>query len=564
MKIQFLIISTLSLLLALNVSADDIDLDADISKVTVFRNGAQIQRTGWVTIPKGSSQVLIKGVSPQINASSIQAGGEGDFTILSAQYKLVYEQPGKQPEVKVPTSVTRAITRIQDSITWLDFEVRGMKDQQNVLKKEKELLLNDRSITEGSDTITELPVILDFFRKRMNNINAEWLKLERKLSDMAKLRQDLNRRLQEYIAYRNQIQTPPRQGATPVHQIMVNIASDKVVKGRIRVEYLVNGAGWTPSYEIKGGSAIDKVNFVYKGSVYQNTGVPWNNVRITLSNMNPNRSQHKPVLQPWFLNYFVRKQTYSGSVSNTLQVVEEATVVKMNDDEDLDFAGGYVGDTFVSNALTGANFTNVNTNFSNVEFEVKLRYTIPSDGQQQIITVGKHELPSVFIHSAVPKLDNESFILAKLTGWESLNLLPGMANIYLGGTLVGKVNINPYVIQDTLSVSMGRDPNLVIERKKVKDETEKPLLSKQVYRTIEIEINVRNPKSVPVTLMLEDQVPVSQHEKIEVEHIDLGDADLNEDSGHMKWKLKLKPGESKKVTFSYKLIYDKDKPLYIK
>jgi hypothetical protein len=42
---------------------------------------------------------------------------------------------------------------------------------------------------------------------------------------------------------------------------------------------------------------------------------------------------------------------------------------------------------------------------------------------------------------------------------------------------------------------------------------------------------------------------------------DSGEADVNTETGIMSWMVKLKPGESKKLRFSYQLKYPKDKIL---
>ena len=47
------------------------------------------------------------------------------------------------------------------------------------------------------------------------------------------------------------------------------------------------------------------------------------------------------------------------------------------------------------------------------------------------------ELPVFYKYYAVPKLDNDAYLLGELNDWEKLNLLPGNANIIFEGTYVG-------------------------------------------------------------------------------------------------------------------------------
>ena len=62
-------------------------------------------------------------------------------------------------------------------------------------------------------------------------------------------------------------------------------------------------------------------------------------------------------------------------------------------------------------------------------------------------------------------------------------------------------------------------------------------------------------------MLVKDQHPISQVKEIEVSLTDKGDADVNTETGIMSWMVKLKPGESKKLRFSYQIKYPKDKIL---
>src|SRR5436190_20050737 len=101
---------------------------------------------------------------------------------------------------------------------------------------------------------------------------------------------------------------------------------------------------------------------------------------------------------------------------------------------------------------------------TNVEFDIKLPYSIPSDGQRHLLAIQSKELPAMYRHFLVPRLDREAFLVASVTGWESLNLLPGSANIFFEGTYVGQTVLNPAVLNDTLNLSMGRDHGVTISR----------------------------------------------------------------------------------------------------
>src|SRR6478736_10421838 len=125
-----------------------------------------------------------------------------------------------------------------------------------------------------------------------------------------------------------------------------------------------------------------------------------------------------------------------------------------------------------------------------------------------------------YSYSVAPKLDQDSFLLAKATGWEDFSLLPGEANIFFEGTFVGKTFIDPNNIKDTLSVSLGRDKRIVVKREKLKDLTSRKFIGSSQKESYSYEISVRNTKTEAIKITLEDQVPVTQNSQIEVAVLD--------------------------------------------
>jgi hypothetical protein len=72
---------------------------------------------------------------------------------------------------------------------------------------------------------------------------------------------------------------------------------------------------------------------------------------------------------------------------------------------------------------------------------------------------------------------------------------------------------------------------------------------------------VKNNKTSEVNLLLKDQYPLSSIKEVEVKLEDSGEAMVNEEVAVLTWKISLKPGESRKVRFSYSVRYPKDKKI---
>ena len=71
-------------------SSKETELKTTISNVTVYLSGAQITRHGEVTIESGRSKVIVKSLSPLLDAKSIQVKANGAFSILSVNRTINY------------------------------------------------------------------------------------------------------------------------------------------------------------------------------------------------------------------------------------------------------------------------------------------------------------------------------------------------------------------------------------------------------------------------------------------------------------------------------------------
>ncbi len=70
---------------------------------------------------------------------------------------------------------------------------------------------------------------------------------------------------------------------------------------------------------------------------------------------------------------------------------------------------------------------------------------------------------------------------------------------------------------------------------------------------------MKNNKKDSINILLKDQFPISTDKDIEVNLIENGNAEADNDTGLLNWKLSLAPGESKKIRFAYTIKYPKNK-----
>ena len=435
----------------------------------------------------------------------------------------------------------------------MNFDFEELRAKIDALNLEKNILLNNQLIKgHGGDTIIELKSTMDYFRLKINDINKQIHTLKRQEFVMTKQWTRMNARLTKLNAY-NQQQNPKSTSISPIPQLVVTINADYAISGSLEVNYMVNNAGWSPSYDLR-TSGIDKdVELVYKANVWQNTGVEWNKAKLKLSTITPSVNNLKPILQMFYISYnnYMTIATTSTSMGGSKRESKSSSDQPMSatsNNEEVDANYAY-------------NYTSAVQTMTNVEFDIKLAYTIPTDGKAHIIPIQKETIPTKYIYHIVPKIESQAFLIAKLTDWQKLDLLPGQANIYFDGTFVGETNINPSSISDTLELALGRDRSLQIKRKQTKNETEKKLVGSVITKTFVYEITLKNTKMVAVDIVLQDIIPITNDEDIKIELTDKGKATHTESSGMLQWNNKLSAGQTKKYSFAFTVEYDSAKPI---
>lgn len=309
---------------------------------------------------------------------------------------------------------------------------------------------------------------------------------------------------------------------------------------------------------------------VYKASLTQTTGIDWKKTKLTLSTGTPNFGISAPILTPWYLQLYVpgiytdlqRRAAQGNATRNIIQSYRDDRALSEVVVED---AAGYYkqkkAEDKTIDPSTLQQYTTLNEGQLNTNFEIDLPYDIESDGQLHSVTIKDQEIACVLKNYAVPRIDKDAYLLAEVADWQNLDLLPGDANIIMDDTYVGKSVIDPNTTSDTLNLSLGRDKRIAIKRSLIKELSSLKTSGKESKQVFTYEILVKNNKLTDVNLLLKDQFPLSNIKEVIVTLEDGSEAMVNTETGVLTWKIDLKPGESKKVRFSYSVKYPKDKKI---
>lgn len=466
---------------------------SNVKEVTVFLNGAQVHRKGNFQLKRGVSELVFSGISKYVNPKSIQAKGKGAFTILEVRHHVHYPEPITTEEKGLPQHIKRKISLLEDSLLKVSFDLSEIKTHKEALNLEKKILLSTNMANGRGKTADSIPLLKQgmlFFREKLNDINKKSFVLNKKEHSRKALENRMNQRLSILKQYKQNTSQPAKSNE-PVQQVIVTVSSSAATAGSLDVNYMVSQAGWSAHYDLRASNTSAPIQLTYKARVYQNSGEDWRNVKLKLSTNNPNLSNTQPSLPIWYIDYYQRQRMNGyNKLSNLSEPVTlENKIIKKEKSR------SRLEENQLQDAESIANYTTMAENITSIEFNIKLPYSIKSNGEAHLVEVQTRKLPTQFYHTVIPKVKLEAFVMAKITDWEKLNLLPATANIFFDGTYIGETQINPAQLADTLLVSLGRDASIRVKRSKLKDENKAQIVGNNITKTIAYEITLKNNKS---------------------------------------------------------------------
>lgn len=540
---------TISLVCLTNLFANgnnEVKVKSTIKEVTVFLKAAQITSVGTTSLEIGTSELVFEGLSTAINSNSIQTKGEGNFTILNVVFRTNYLS--QQPKSK-------GILLIEDSIEIIKMKLELQNNLIAIYDNEEQVLVANRSIGGNNTGVTaiELEKVTTAMRNLLTTVKSKQTEAKIKIKQLNEVLVRLKSQLSEIYNNRNK----------STGEIVVSVAAKAPTTAKLTLTYLVNNAGWTPSYDIRATDVNSPVKLNYRANVFQNTGGDWKNINLTLSTGNPTTNGTQPKLSPWWVRFYepeIKNKKYNAPLISQ-DVTSGSTVTREQfvNMAQKDVHAISVEENRVSNADNSSNYVQVNNNVVNTEFTISIPYTIPSDGKTHAVEVQSYSMNAQYKYYCVPKLDKDVFLLAKISGWEQYSLLPGESTIFYADTYVGRSFINPISTNDTLDISLGRDKGIAVTREQVKEFSEKKVIGLNKKESITYEITVRNKKKLPVDIDIYDQVPLSSGNEIEVDVLETTQANYEKENGQLSWSVKINPADTKKIRFGYSVKYPKSK-----
>src|SRR6202050_3332107 len=271
--------------------AEGTSLDAPIAAVTVFRDGARVQRTGTVNVEPGLRPVVIGGLPASVDPASVRVAARGAGLAL-----LDVEAPHRfrTDPLREETGRLRSdVERYRDLVQELDDEDQAEQARLTFLGHLSESAATAparaRSVGRADHQArprmaAHLPADTGGSLSRRREIGV---------------RKRAARRELEAAEQRLAAAEGRAGGAVPLTEVSVILEASAATTAEIDISYHVDGASWRPLYDLTLDG--ERLAVSYLAEVRQETGEDWPATELVLSTTRRGRHQSLPELRPWYI-----------------------------------------------------------------------------------------------------------------------------------------------------------------------------------------------------------------------------------------------------------------------
>ncbi|MBQ6156748.1 MAG: mucoidy inhibitor MuiA family protein [Bacteroidales bacterium] len=541
---RFFVLIGLCLGLVLPMQAQK-QISAKLTEATVYLRGAALTHTASATLKSGSQEVIIDGLSPDIEINSLKVKANG-VLISATEFSTDYLTPREQ---------ATHIKKLQDSLDLYQDQLKETLNELTIYAQMLKLVTdgtqNNMSQKEGTVSIADINANMELYRTKAAELQKSIDKDNKKIE---KLRQTITR-------LTNQIKQDETDNSQLNGMLRLSISVPENITTTFTISYFTNMAQWVPCYDINIPSMDKSITLQSKAKVRQVTGLDWNNVKLTLSNATPNRSTVAPVFKTWFLS-FQRSRPYQYGTSAKGSAVLSNTASYSSVDGALSSLEG-VSSAPGQNPLVMSDFVEVEDQDIQVTYAISVPYDIPGNGKEKLIDLKSYDIKADFKYYSVPKLSDETYLIAMLSDYEKYNLLPGEATVTFNNTFVGRTTLRPNDTESQITLTLTTEPRMTVKREKQRDYCSTKHVGNSTTVTQSYKITVKNNLNRTAKLTLKEQYPISNDKEIEVKDVTVTPNATydKKDIGVVTWDVELNPGETRTFVVTYSVKHPSDRTI---
>jgi uncharacterized protein (TIGR02231 family) len=505
-----------------------------IASAVVYADRAQVTRT--LTANCATREATFTGLPSTIQTKSLWASIAGGGEVIGLTHREVASGP--RAEAK---ALQAQVRKLDDRLAQINASVSAAAA---VVSKLSSFRSHTRQIW-GLQAATKTPPVgsweaaLNMLRQQEVQARSKQRKLSTRRRKLWRERAGLTQQLQQ-IARK-------RRRTTLTVTVMLKCAGRRAV----RLSYVVPGATWRMSYQLRADPKRRRVRLVTQAVVQQGTGEDWDKITLAVSTANLQRSNIPPRLgtmrvttnkphdtRKVLTRRFEHRRHLTTSKKEPRAQGSSTTVSGGKPQQ----AG--VPDKGLAMRLTAAR-----------------KVSVPADGRKVVVVLRQKEIKGKFYLETVPKLYPYVYNKVEVQNPFDFTLLPGRIELFSGKAYLGNARLKLRAPGEPFSFSMGVDNQLQVHRW-IKKEKLKGAgtfgSSKKLRHRYMLQVGnwTRRAKTVRVL----ENVPVSQVREIKVSlSADTAKPKAwNKADGIVTWELKIPPRGKRSMILDYTVALPKE------
>jgi uncharacterized protein (TIGR02231 family) len=520
-----------------------------ITAVTVYQDRAMTTRSATLTLKPGSYLAVFDGLPTLIQDDSVRVAGRGSAatTIVGMEVKRSFLE-------QVPEKRAR---ELEQEILDLEHKLGGVEARKSSLTAQKSFVESIRvawgdriskELAVGKPTAGELQEALTFVANAITRV-------EEQSRDLDEEKQRLKDRIDAVRRQRDDAIGSRRKEAKSV---VVSLEVTREGSLELEMGSVTSQAGWEPSYDARLASDGASAELLFRAMVRQQSGEEWRDVELTLSTARPASGSAPPELTPWRVSLYQPAPPAPPAAPAPLRY--EAVAKSARPQAARTGMAGGTGDG-VPPAEAEVMTTRVFEEQNSISFRVPRPVTIPTDGTRHGNVVATEILPLKLEFLTVPKLAPNVYLKSEVVNRAPYPLLPGRINIFSGGNFIGTSQVKRVASGEKFDLFFGTDDQVTVKREELKSHKEAGLFGKNRmgYRYL---VKVQNFRKEPQTITVLEQLPLAGNEEITVT-LDEPSQEPSErkPDGTVIWKLPVRAGEKKEISYGIIVEYPKDRQI---
>ncbi len=530
-----------------------IDLDAPIKEVTVYADCALVTRRGSIHLDAGEHELRINNL-PQFFRDSLRATGQGPQGMRILNVEITTAFYSRAPEAELQT--------LQNELEQLQQRRYLLQAKQNALQERRQWLhtLGEQSrdfakgLAQGQMKPQDCADFFSFMANQSLQDAQTSLELEKQIRQV---QSEIDAKQRELNA---------KHGNITIDRLAATITLELPIDGEVTLEisYRVDNASWHPQYDVRvqmnDEQSRGEVELTYIGMVQQATGERWENVTLALSTARPSLAAVLPELKPWYLKAYTppppppmpyaAPQAASMPSFGTMRAMAQIAPNNQVSDDTLSSLEAVAPPPVAAEMAT----TTVERTGTALVFRVGHGVDIPSDNSSHKTTIARDRLPCEFDYVSAPVLEENAHLRAIITNTTDRVLLTGDASIFLGNEYVGTTKVKMTAPNEQFQIFLGIDDAIKIKHEPIERTVDRGnLLQNDLRRsTYAYLITVHNYAAAPRKIVIQDHLPVPQHERIKVKILQIQPQPVEQTKlAMLTWKFTLPADGEQKIEYRF-------------